>query len=110
MQVDLRVSDASESISDDTAAQVLRIAQETLNNVERHAGARRVDVRLAPGNGCLTLTIEDDGRGFDAASIDAEERFGLTGMRERAELIGAEFAVESRMGAGTSVRLVLPLR
>ncbi len=106
VQIDLNVSDPKAAIPNETAAQILRIAQEALNNVERHAGARRVGVTLAQKNGGLKLNITDDGRGFDDASI-GDERFGLTGMRERAEMIGAELKVDSTVGRGTTVQLTM---
>jgi signal transduction histidine kinase len=109
VRVDVRASEPKVTLSTDVAAAVWRIAQEALNNVERHAGARHVKVVLMQENGRLVLNVSDDGRGFDPAPID-DERFGLTGMRERAELIGADLTVASRAGQGTAVRLVLPLK
>jgi signal transduction histidine kinase len=83
-----------------------RIAAEALANVVRHAEARHVTVVLEPGR----LIVADDGRGFDpAASLD-DTRFGLTGMRERARIIGATLEIESAPGKGTTVRLTLPKR
>jgi signal transduction histidine kinase len=108
VKVEARVSDPRAAIPGDTAAAIWRIAQEALNNVERHADARQVSLTLAQNNGALALTVTDDGRGFDAANVD-DDRFGLTGMRERAELIGATLQVDSGEGLGTSVRLMLPL-
>ncbi|MGH2593619.1 MAG: sensor histidine kinase [Anaerolineae bacterium] len=109
VSVGLRMSEPKAAIANDIAAAIWRIAQEALNNVERHAGARRVEMTLAQANGCLVLSVADDGRGFDQAQID-EERFGLMGMRERAELIGGNLTIESQAGRGTSVRLVLSLK
>jgi len=108
VKVELQVSDPKAAIANDTAATILRIAQEALHNIERHAGARQASVTLAQNGDGLILDITDDGRGFDGVRVD-DERFGLIGMRERAELIGAELTVESRAGRGTSVRLELPL-
>jgi signal transduction histidine kinase len=108
VKVDVHVSDLRVAIPSDTAAAIWRIAQEALINVERHAGARRVSLTLVQDDGHLLMDISDDGRGFDEASIDGE-RFGLTGMRERAEMIGADLTVDSRKEQGTSVKLVLPL-
>jgi len=109
VRVSLRVSEPKAAIANDITAAIWRIAQEALNNVERHAGARRVEMTLAQENGYLVLSVADDGRGFDQAQI-GEERFGLMGMRERAELIGGDLTVESQVGRGTSVRLVLSLK
>ena len=95
-----------EQAANDVAAQIYFIAQEALSNIERHAGARQVDVSLARSNGQLLLTISDDGRGFDESQVD-EERFGLQGMYERAEMIGAMLSVTSTVGQGTVVQLTI---
>jgi signal transduction histidine kinase len=109
-QVDLHISDPQASISNDMAAQVYFIAKEALNNIERHADAHCVAVMLARTEGQLVLQIRDDGRGFEAGKVDEAERFGLQGMYERAEMIGAQLSVESRVGQGTVVQLTIPLR
>jgi PAS domain S-box-containing protein len=90
-----------------------RIAQETLTNIVRHARAREVWVQLR----CdveLCLTIRDDGVGFDLAQVEAQasrgERFGLLGMRERANLSGGRLSVVSIPGAGTTIAVSFPLR
>jgi signal transduction histidine kinase len=106
VRVELHISDPQASISNDMAAQIFFIAKEALNNIERHADARCVDVTLARSNGQLLLTISDDGRGFDESQIDGE-RFGLQGMYERAEMIGARLNVESKVGQGTTVQLTM---
>lgn len=104
VQVDLDISDPQASISNDVAGQILFIAKEAFNNIERHADARCVEVALAQSDGHLLLKISDDGRGFDEARVD-EERFGLQGMYERAEMIGAQLKVDSAVGRGTTVQL-----
>jgi signal transduction histidine kinase len=106
VQVELHVSDPQAAIANDVAAQIYFIAQEAFNNIERHADARRVEVWLARSNSQLLLQISDDGRGFDEAQVD-EERFGLQGMYERAEMIGAQLSVESKVGQGTTVQLTM---
>jgi signal transduction histidine kinase len=106
VQIELHVSDPQAAISDEAAAQVYFIAKEALNNIERHAGAHYVEVTLARRNGQVWLTVRDDGRGFDESEVDAE-RFGLQGMYERAEMIGAQLSVESRVGQGTTVQLTM---
>ncbi len=87
----------------------LRICQEALRNIERHATASHVTVRLAYGHDRFDLTIDDDGQGFDPATLPADaERFGLAGMRERAELAGGELQVRSTPGQGTHIGLMMP--
>jgi two-component system sensor histidine kinase UhpB len=85
---------------------VYRVAQEALTNVARHSEAPRAWVKLGPeGDGRVTLTVRDDGRGFDVAAH--ARGTGLRGMRERAVLVGASLDIESRPGHGTTVRLRL---
>jgi two-component system sensor histidine kinase UhpB len=86
---------------------VYRVAQEALNNAARHSGAGRVEVALRrAGDGGVELRVADDGRGF--AFEESERGLGIGGMRERALLIGGELTIESRPGAGTTVRLAVP--
>ena len=89
---------------------VLRVTQEALQNVRKHAGASLVVVSTAVVDDDWTLEIRDDGRGFDTGAVAARGRrnFGLQFMRERAELIGARFDVRSRPDGGTVVRLAIP--
>jgi signal transduction histidine kinase/ligand-binding sensor domain-containing protein len=82
-----------------------RIAQEALNNVAKHAEASRVTVRLECQPGLVTLSITDDGQGFNIASIPAD-RLGLEIMRERAAAIDAQLKIESQPGDGTQVRVL----
>jgi signal transduction histidine kinase len=86
--------------------EVFRIAQEALQNALRHARAELLELRLAAGDGRLVLTVRDDGIGFDPDSpAIRSKRLGLTSMEERAEALGGTLAIESRAGAGTTVRL-----
>lgn len=81
-----------------------RIAQEALNNVAKHARAKRVEVILERRPGCVLLIVEDDGVGFDAARPAAGRHgFGLVGMRERATLVGASLEIETTPGHGTTI-------
>jgi len=107
VQVAVQISDPQASIANDVASQIYFIAKEALNNIERHADARRVALALERHDGQLLLRISDDGRGFDAGQIDDDERFGLQGMYERAEIIGAQLSVESKLGQGTVVQLTM---
>ncbi len=90
---------------------VYRIAQETLENVVRHAQAGSLLVRLERDGSRLALTIEDDGLGtdLDAESAPPEDQLGIRGMQERASLIEGELHITSQPGQGTSVHLTVPL-
>jgi signal transduction histidine kinase len=90
--------------TDDTVATAAyRIAQEALTNVARHAHAGHVKVQLSGKNTTLTLTVTDDGRGFNAETLGESEGLGLAGMRERAMLAGGMLDIRSETGKGTSI-------
>jgi len=91
---------------------ILRIAQEAVANAVKHSGSPRVAVSLAYEPNAVTLTVADKGGGFDVASAFHTYlgRWGLLGMRERADRIGASLDVRSRPGQGTTVELRVPLR
>jgi signal transduction histidine kinase len=89
-------------------AEALRIAQEALSNVRRHADATFVRVRAAVEEGRLVVAVGDNGRGFDPEAV-GQNAFGLASMRERAALIGGELRIESAPQDGTRVSLLLPL-
>jgi signal transduction histidine kinase len=95
------------SLSSETEIHLLRIVQEALTNVRRHAQATRADVHVVQENGSLRLEIEDDGQGFSPpeAAPGGEAHYGLQMMRERAEEIGADLSIDSRRGGGTRVQL-----
>ncbi|MEM7483137.1 MAG: GAF domain-containing sensor histidine kinase [Acidobacteriota bacterium] len=89
--------------------QVLRILQEALANVRKHAHAERVTLHLEKHGSGFRCRVNDDGRGFDPAAASPPHRrprFGLATMRERAQAIGADLTIDSRPGEGTRVTLV----
>ncbi len=110
LSVDTDLAASSERLDDRQRTVALRVSQEALQNVRKHAGATNVVLRTVETDDAWAVEIEDDGRGFDVASVAARGRrnFGLQFMRERAELIGARFDVRSRPDGGTVVRLAIP--
>jgi signal transduction histidine kinase len=90
--------------------EVYRIGREALINAFRHSGAKSIDLELQYSPSHLRLLVRDDGRGIDAKilSIGRDGHFGLSGMREKADRIGARFHVWSSAGAGTEVELSVP--
>ena len=86
---------------------IYRVAQEALTNVARHAEATTVELRVARlrAEG-IVLTVRDDGRGMPEGA--ATSSHGIRGMRERAMLVGATLAIDSRPGAGTVIELSIP--
>jgi len=91
---------------------LFRIAQEALANIRKHANAGTVEVSLESGNGDLRLSIRDDGDGFDAedtlALSSRTKRFGIHGMRDRAEILGGVLNIASKPGSGTTVTVKVP--
>lgn len=102
--------DVPPGLRPEVEVQLLRVVQEALTNVRKHAGARRARVRLVRENGWVTLSIEDRGRGFDLATVEGGggNRFGLRTMRERVERVGGVLAIETGRGRGTKVIARLP--
>lgn len=105
----LELATGSTGLSAQREYQVLRIAQEALTNVVKHAQATTIAVTLERLTNGLILTISDDGVGFNADDFSERDRFGLVGMRERAEQLGAQWTMTSAPSAGTTITLDLPL-
>jgi len=95
-------------VSSEIREHIERITSETLANVTRHAQARRVWMRLTLQNELLELEIFDNGRGFDPEKVPESGHYGLLGMRERARLTGGTLGIETGVGRGTRIRLVIP--
>lgn len=111
LSVSVTVSDSVVSLPELTPfveQGLYRIAHEALDNAVRHAGASHLSLSLTAAPAAITLEIADNGSGFDPDGPAPDGRFGLQGMRERAELIGADFTIESEPGSGTTVRVTIP--
>jgi signal transduction histidine kinase len=106
---DFNADEEAARFGDERAETMLRMAQEALRNVERHARATRVVVRLQSTNdSLLELRIEDNGIGFDPQAL-RPGHYGIVGLREQAELIGAELHIDSKLNEGTTLRVSLRL-
>lgn len=108
---DVEVCGALETVRGEEARQVLRIAQESLSNVMRHAKASRVVVscRYDANMGCMEFEVRDNGTGIDDGRLAESAGKGLDNMRQRARLVGGELTISSKFGSGTRVQLSLPL-
>jgi PAS domain S-box-containing protein len=95
-------------LSGEVETAAFRIAQEALTNVARHAGATSARVLVWIANELLMMQIEDDGAGFDAEAAWQQASGGLSGMRERATLLGGRLTVDSLPGRGTTISVELP--
>jgi signal transduction histidine kinase len=112
VHVDLVQSGTPEPIAPNVEVAAFRIVQEAVTNVARHAHASRCTVGLGYQDGALSLTVDDDGVGFDVSAgsrSDGRRGLGLVGIRERVLSLGGTFIVDSREGHGTSLRVTLPL-
>jgi nitrate/nitrite-specific signal transduction histidine kinase len=110
VQAELVVDHDPGGFSPEVDVQVLRIIQEALTNVRKHAKTSRAWVCLEQEDSRLRITIEDDGRGFDPARVEwaGQRYFGLQIMRERAESVGGTLELDSRPGHGTRVTIWMP--
>lgn len=102
-------ADPLENVPPEAAFNLLRIAQESLANVRRHAHARSVRVQLTQENNLFELTVADDGRGFDPGLSSERHHHGLAMMRERIRGLGGQLTLATSPGQGTRVAARLPL-
>lgn len=120
VQTDIAAQGSVPRLDPEAESAVYRIAQEALTNVAKHSGAAHAVVSLHMDGDRLVATVRDDGSGFLVSAAgsgqdvgngapDPTSGFGLHGMRERAELVAAELEVDSRPGAGTTVRVSVPV-
>ncbi len=91
-------------LDNDVALTFLRLVQESLHNVAKHSGAKSVQVDLTGTSEEVSLVVRDDGVGFDVKQLKTAPGLGLVSMRERANLIGGEFLIDSTPSVGTSIR------
>jgi signal transduction histidine kinase len=106
IEVEVHSENVSEDLGDELKLCVYRIVQEALNNAQRHSHARTARVELTQTNGAIRVKIADEGRGFDPKRTRG---MGLLGMEERVKRLGGALTIESRPGAGTTIRVELPL-
>ena len=106
VQAKLTTEGNADELDSDKEIVIYRVAQEALSNVAQHASARHVDLGLSSNGHGVALTIRDDGCGFDTGS--EHDSLGLSGMAERARLLGGELRIESQPGGGTALTLRVP--
>ena len=110
--IELEAGIAEEKIPENLKASIFRVAQEALNNIAKHSNADWVDLSLLKDGNGIELVISDDGVGMNLGQIvqtSATGSLGLTSMRERAELTGGSFSIESTPGQGTTIRASWPI-
>jgi PAS domain S-box-containing protein len=113
LQIEKKIDIRESEVPDFLKIIIYRILQEALNNAASHSGADLVTISLAKTDGEMMLALQDNGQGFnleDLVSADTAERgFGLTSMKERTELSGGSFSIDSSVGQGTTVRASWPI-
>jgi signal transduction histidine kinase len=110
LTVELEVDPDVPDLPIETARQLLRVAQEAVANVVRHAEATKLTVRVGLSDRHVALVLTDDGRGFDLAEQGVRSRrLGLTSMHDRVHALGGRLTIESAAGAGTTVRAEVPV-
>jgi two-component system sensor histidine kinase DegS len=107
--VDLRVIGEDKRLDSHVEISFFRIIQEALTNIEKHAKASSVIVRIEFMLKAVSAVVEDDGEGFDTAESVGSESFGLMGMWERMSLLNGEISLTSKKGKGTKVTFKVPL-
>jgi signal transduction histidine kinase len=112
IEADLEIHGSFADLTESRRIVIFQIVREALSNIREHSGAKYVRVTVIEREGSVAVSVEDDGCGFDrdAALLEASvlRRFGLTGMCERVEMLGAELQIDSEPGAGTRIGFVLP--
>ncbi len=106
MAIDVAVESFTDELDEEYRVCVFRIVQEAVRNAGRHSGARLVRIHICESNGTLSLSVQDDGKGFVPSQ---ETGLGILGMRERVMNVGGKLDVNSEPGRGTTVSLSLPL-
>ncbi|MFC6673006.1 cache domain-containing protein [Marinobacterium aestuariivivens] len=106
--VDLQLKLPGARLTDDIEITLYRVVQEALTNIQKHADASRLQVRCRYQGGLLRLQLQDNGCGFDPKNLKKQAGIGLRNMRDRLELLGGEFELDSAPGEGTRIRVALP--
>lgn len=101
--VEFKPRDVPRDVRPETALCLFRVAQESLRNVARHAGANAVEVSLRKVDGGIEMAVRDNGTGFDSAQDRGRHSLGLASMKERVRLLGGELDIDSAPGRGTTV-------
>jgi PAS domain S-box-containing protein len=109
LPIELTHHKVPEAIPEDTALCLYRIAQEALQNVLKHSGARHAALELTGSANTISLRIVDDGAGFDPTSVDGNGGLGLVSMRERLRLVHGGMVIDSRPSGGTRIEVHVPL-
>jgi len=109
ISVDVQSNLADQRLPSESETALYRIVQEAFTNALKHAAASRISLRLHQGDASVTLTVHDDGKGFDPENV-RDGSLGLVGMRERVALLGGRLTIESSEDAGTMLKAEVPIK
>jgi len=114
LTVTIEANGLDKRLPDEIETTLFRIAQEAMSNVARHSQANHLTIELSRQDSQIIMTLADDGQGCDLAVVTSAPNYdrglGLAGMQERASLVGGQVTVESELGQGTTVRVIVPAR
>lgn len=106
INIEIRIAQPNRDYPIEVQQCFYRVAQEAISNIVDHASARKVLIQLQETGKNLILIIRDDGVGFDQSTTDTSMKFGVIGMKERAEMINAKLTLTSELGSGTQIMMV----
>jgi signal transduction histidine kinase len=108
IKINIKSDGESKLLTSSQMRQLFYIYREALSNIEKHAGATQVFIKLFWNESSLTLELVDNGCGIAAGKLKAENHYGLKFMRERAELMNGSISIQSEVGAGTNITISVP--
>jgi two-component system sensor histidine kinase DegS len=114
IKTEVKVSGKEYRLPEETAIAIFRITQEALRNAWRHSGATTAHIAVEFTNTKIRIIVNDNGKGFDVpknlSDMAKDGKLGLTGMQERAQLVGGNITIQSKSGEGTKITLEVPLQ
>jgi len=110
VKVDFTAGDLPDSVSQKVASGLYRITQEGLQNIAKHAKAKRLSVALVVREHSMVLSLEDDGVGFSPQAVKGKGGLGLVSIRERARIMGGDLSIDSKPGDGSRIAVRVPLQ
>ncbi len=109
IDIDSQMDSIDGLFSDYEEISIYRIVQESVNNIIKHSSASNASVEIKRSLKDVSITIRDNGKGFDSTNVDSERRtLGLVGLKERTQLLKGEIAIDSQPGEGTTIRVLIP--
>ena len=88
---------------------VYRIIQESLNNIIKHSGAKKTQVKILKTNGQVNISVKDNGKGLDIENEKIKRGFGLAGIRERTRILNGKLEINSQINKGAELKIMIPL-